>query len=85
MVLGLGIATILLAVTRVAEQVAGAARLTLAIVGIIAACFGPADVVRRGTPSAPRSGRLPFVLDIFLGALVACLLAVLVGVGAPAR
>jgi ABC-type branched-subunit amino acid transport system ATPase component/ABC-type branched-subunit amino acid transport system permease subunit len=79
MVLGLGIATILLALTAWRNKWRGG-RLTLAILGIIALLGLQTLFV--GHTIGPTLRPLPFVLDIFLGALVACLLAVLVGIGA---
>ena len=80
MVLGLGVAAIVIAITAWRRRWRGGP-------------LGARDRRDRGRASAcsrcssaTRSDRrvrpLPFVLDIFLGALVACLLAVLVGIGA---
>ena len=79
MVIGLSVAIIILAVTAWRQRWRGG-RLAIAIVGIVALLGLQTLFV--GHTIGPTLRPLPFVLDIFLGALVACLLAVLVGTGA---
>jgi ABC-type branched-subunit amino acid transport system ATPase component/ABC-type branched-subunit amino acid transport system permease subunit len=79
MVIALGVATILLGLAAWRGRWRGG-RLALAIGGIVVLLA--AQTLFVGHTIGPTLRPLPFVVDIFLGALVACVLAVLVGTGA---
>jgi ABC-type branched-subunit amino acid transport system ATPase component/ABC-type branched-subunit amino acid transport system permease subunit len=80
-VMTLGLAVVALLVANAAwRQRWRSTRLRVAIVAVVAALALEPLFAGRVIQSTPRP--LPFVLDIFCGALVACFVAVLVGAGA---
>ena len=79
MVLGLGVAAIVIGVTAWRQRWRGTRRVLAIIAIAVAVGLQPLFV---GHTVGPTVRPLPFALDILLGALVACFLAVLVGVGA---